>query len=396
MTKIADNKGHAFEKPEHASDATDENEIITDPIEEEGDEETDKYGRKPPGTKKPPYKKKARHLKDLPSHLKSGRTPGDTTTKHVPIIGGSRRFGAYTRPVNIDISEKMLPPITRKKIATYEVLQFTKKDPLIKEGDAEIAPAPVILPGRYSIYDPWEKDLANTMKVIQNIVGKERKDWINPLTGANESRLVDNIQEIIMENGFLTVNMETEYPKYVFMELHPMNQTCKWHGSSNQAKVFRRADFQYQSSISRQFEADLQLEAEIMVKNMAKDEVINLASGFGMPTMGRRIDEIRYELRMMCRQDPKKVMFQKRDSMATIRINIADAIEWGLIEYVPEKMSYFFASNMNQPMHVVPVGEDPQHSLGEYFLECFEAGNPDDTDSWGVYTNLLDLLSFWQ
>lgn len=340
--------------------------------------------------------KEARHLKALPNHLKSGRTPGDKTTKHVPIIGGSRRFGAYTRPVSLDISEKMLPPITRKKIATYEAIQHTKRDPLIKEGEAEIAPAPIILPGRYSIYDPWEKDLANTMKVIQNIAGKERKDFINPLTGKNESVLTDNIQEIIMENGFLTVNMETEYPKYVFMELHPMNQTCKWHGSSNQAKVFRRADFQYKSSIANQFEMDLQMDAEVMVKNMAKDEIINLASAFGMPTMGRKIDEMRYDLRIMARQDPKKIMFQRRDAMATIMINISDAIEWGLIEYVPEKMSYYFAADMNRPMHVVAVGEDPQNSLGNYCLECLEAGDPENPESWGEYGMIVDLLNFWK
>lgn len=337
-------------------------------------------------TEKPKFVKKPKALKQLPDHLKSGRTEGDKRN-HVPIIGGSRRFGAYTRPVSIDISEQMLPPITRKKIATYEVLAFAKKDPLIIFGDSEIAPAPVILPGRYSLYDPFEKDLANTVKIIQNVVGKERKDWQNPVTGKMESQMHDNVADVIMENGFLTVNMETEYAKYVFMELHPMNQTCKWNRSNQQAKVFRRADFQYQSTVSRQFEMDLALDAEKLVKDLDIQEVINLAAAFDIPTQGRPINDLRYDLRIMARQDPKKVMFQKGDALATIGINVSDAIQWGLLEYDPNKMSYYFSSDMNNAIHTVTVGEDPQVSLAEFCLS--EEGQE-------AYGFIESLLSFWK
>ncbi len=334
-----------------------------------------------PKAEKPP-----KSLRILPDHLKSGRTAGDVRP-HVPIIGGSRRFGAYTRPVSIDISEKMLPPITRKKIATYEVLAFAKKDPLIVEGGNEIAPAPVILPGRYSIYDPFERDLANSIKVVQNVVGKERRDFQNPITGKMESQMTDNIEDIIMENGFYTVNMETEYSKYVFMELHPMNETCKWRQSSKVAAVFRRSDFQQHSSISRQFEMDLAMDAERLVKDMTPEEIINLTAAFNMPTMGRAIHEMRYDLRVLARQDPKKVMFQRKDEFATIRINVKDAMDWGLLEYVPEKMQYYFAGDMHTPMHQVLVGADPQESLAEFCLS---------TDGVDVYEQILELLSFWK
>lgn len=340
----------------------------------------------PTTTEKPKFVKKPKALKQLPNHLKSGRTEGDKRN-HVPIIGGSRRFGAYTRPVSIDISEQMLPPITRKKIATYEVLAFAKKDPLVISGDAEIAAAPVILPGRYSIYDPYEKDLAKTYKVIQNVTSKERTDFQNPITGKMESQMTDKIEEVIMENGFMTVNMETQYSLYVFMELHPMNQTCKWNRGNQQAKVFRRADFQYQSTVSRQFEMDLAMDAEKLVRDMDKDEVINLAAAFDIPTQGRPVHDLRYDLRMMARQDPKKVMFQKGDEYATIGINISDAIQWGLLEYEPSKMSYYFSSDMNNPIHKVTVGEDPQVSLAEFCLS--EEGKQ-------AYAYIEELLSFWK
>ncbi len=332
---------------------------------------------------KPPKPPKSEKI--LPKHLQSGRREGDKRP-HVPIIGGSRRFGAYTRPVSIDISEKMLPPITRKKIATYEVLAFTRKDPLVKEGDATIDPAPVILPGRYSIFDPFERDLANSMKVIQNVVGKERIDVRNPITGKMESQMVDNIQDIIMENGFLTVNMETEYSKYVFMELHPMNETCKWR-QSTQGAVFRRQDFQYQSHVSRMFDMDLAMDAEKLIMNMEKDQILGMAAAFEMQTVGRQIHELRYDLRIMARQDPKKIMFQRGDNFAAVRINVKDAMDWGLLDFVPEHNSYFFAADMNHPIHVVPVGQDPQESLAQFCLT--EEGDQ-------AYIEIENLLSFWK
>jgi len=371
--KDATASGIQFEKPTHTGTTSQETEIV---IEED-------EPKKGPNKSKGPQKPKSQRI--LPAHLKSGRVEGDKRP-HVALIGGSRRFGAYTRPVSINISEQLLPPITRRKIAIYEVLAFAKFDPLIKEGGAEIAPAPVILPGRYSINDPFEKDLANTVKVIQNVVGKERVDFQNPITGKMESQMVDNIQEIIMENGYLTVNMETEYHKYLFMELHPMNATCKWN-RGGMAKVFRRSDFQYQTSISRQFELDLAMDAERLVKDMPKDEVINLAAAFEIPTMGRPIHELRYDLRVLARQDPKKLMFQRQDKFATVRINVTDAINWGLIEYVPEKLSYFFCADMNNAFHQVLVGQDPQESLAEFCLSE-EGAEP--------YSEIENLLSFWK
>jgi hypothetical protein len=355
----------------------------------------DNEGTATPGVQfeAPPKREKAekapkppKSQKILPAHLRSGRIPGDPRPS-VPIIGGSRRFGAYTRPVSINISEQMLPPITRKKIATYEVMAFSKKDPLVKEGDATIDPSPVILPGRYSIHDRYEKDLANAIKVIQNVVGKERLDVRNPITGKNESQMVDNIEDIIMENGFLTVNMETEYMKYVFMELHPMNATNKWRDQAKQGAVFRRQDFQYQSNVSRMFDMDLAMDAEKMVLKFEKDEVMGYAAAFGMPTVGRPIHEIRYDLRIIARQDPKKLMFQAQDHYAAVRINVKDAMDWGLIDYVPEKMSYFFAADYVNPIHTVAVGEDPQESLAQFCLT--EEGD-------APYSEIEQLLSFWK
>lgn len=293
----------------------------------------------------------------------------------------------FSRPQGLSISSKMLPPITRRKIATYETLQESKFDPRIIEGDRAIAPPPISLPPTYALFDKGEDDFSIANKMMKNVVRSEVRQ-----IRQNDGQLKPQIEEVLeyvdFINGHKQVNIETEYILYAFLELHPLNESNRHRDLSKKA-LFRRTDFDYKSSHVQMLQMDLQDEAVRYIMKMNEKDLINLASAMTNPTIATinvATTDIRYNLRLRARNNPEEVLYLAPDKKAAMRIDVIHALEMGVLDYVPEKHAYYLASDDRTPIFACQVDANPLEDITKHLI------TPEGKDD---YEAIMEYVEFW-
>src|SRR5690606_10847412 len=66
------------------------------------------------------------------------------------------------------LSDQMLPPYTQNTIAIYRILTSDGINPAT---NMPVEPVDTCIPGRYKIYDPFEKDVYRRDKYMKNVTG---------------------------------------------------------------------------------------------------------------------------------------------------------------------------------------------------------------------------------
>jgi hypothetical protein len=273
----------------------------------------------------------------------------------------------FTRPQGLDISDRMMPPITRRLTATYETLQENKQDARIIEGDKFILPPPIDLPPTYAFYDSGETDFSRANKMMKNVTRSEVRQ-IKQHDGQYKPQVEEVLEYVEFTNGHKMVDIKKNYILYAFLELHPLNESNKWRDKSKKP-LFRRTDFDYKSSHVQMLQMDLQDEAIRYVKTLDRTGLINLASALTnptIPTINVPISDIQYSLRLRARNNPEEVLFKSPDKKASKRIDVLHALEMGVLDYVPERNAYFLTENDDQPLFEVALDANPLEDIAKY------------------------------
>lgn len=294
-------------------------------------------------------------------------------------------------PASLDITDKCLPPLTRRKMAVYELLGRDKRDLRIQGGQdgqgnpvpvpQTIEPPPFEFAPTYQFEDRGEEDLGRrrkTMVFTNDIITYNKAKTLAP------KELTDLQLDIpTFVNGQLVVDCMANFIKYVWLELHPQNETNKWRDKGRRAE-FKRVDIEYVSPHVQLMKMDLAADAEDYVRKLDQKTLTNLAAAFGM-NVSLSLGDMKIEMRRLARLKPEEVMFKAPDKSMANMLNVMHALNMGVVDYNPDKMEYWFPEDQ-KPFYIVPLDATPLESVAQ-FLATAEGRTAMD--------ELEGLLSYW-
>lgn len=300
------------------------------------------------------------------------------------------RFGKKEKKRRIiefcGISDMCLPPITRNTIATYRLIGYDEID---RSSRQPREPQDVSIPGSYIFHDRGETDLARKNKLVML---KARPDVRRDKISGKEIMDDDIVQEVFFLRSHARANPMAEYPKYAFLELHPLNKSNPFR-PTDISPIFERIDLYRDASRSLAFKLaaqDLALEAEIEVKNMDTKRAVGFATSAGIPTtengIPRPIGVIKQELRVFARNNPKAFYGMASNAKPAVKLMVLDAIHFGLIELDRDKKS-FFVSATDEKIFTHATDEDPTEALVSYLM----------SDKGQLHYEAMDaMVNFWK
>jgi hypothetical protein len=281
------------------------------------------------------------------------------------------------RPNTFGLSDMVMPPYTKGRVAIYRISTMEEINPAT---GLLVDPVDVMVPGRYTFYDKFEKDPARRKKVLQNIVGEER------YTDDGKEKIRDLVDDILFTKGYLHVPVESEYTLYLFMELHPNNKHNR-HRPNNYPVIFERIDIKLNSKVSQSATRQLAIDAAVEIRQLKKDDLYAYAASVkDISTVKRRIDEIRDDLTAWAMNDPIGYYKLNKNAKAAIQIQVLDAINFGLVEYSRDRSGYVFQET-EEVICVHTAAQDPMDELVKFL-------GKDDGKVW--HKTILDRMNYWE
>lgn len=264
---------------------------------------------------------------------------------------------------SFNLSPRMLPPLTRRKNAIYELINMRREDPRITEGPRMVEIPPFQLSPIYEIYDRFEEDMARATKVMvysNKINVTEYYNMVDSLKNTSTTPSLD-MPEFI--NGQVMIDVESEYTKYVWWELHPLNGSNKFRDKTKPA-LFKRVDIEFSSPYLQLMKMDMKLDAEKYVIGLDSDKLQQLGAAFGMSTTTMSMQDLRLDLRLKAQRQPEEILFKSPENHATQMRNVISGMSLGILDYRPETQEYFFEDN--QVFFQVPLEQPPLESLAKF------------------------------
>lgn len=311
------------------------------------------------------------------------------------------RFGKFRLPASMNISSQMLPPITKRTFAIYELCDYfdtatgrKKIDPRIQGGDQSIDPPPYELVDNYQFHDYFEPDLAKRDKILTYHGGVETFSYENPVTKQQENGVRPKRLVPFFTNGQVRVEIEKHYPQFVWWELHPRNETNK-RRDKQKPPVFRRIDLDFHSSHVDILRMDLQSEAYNYVRRLNHSELIALASAMSNPTISvtTNDNDIRVALLHRSRTSPEEVLYKSPDKVTAASLDIINSLDWGILDFDAQTNTYTFSNMPDEPAYVVPLEEKPIEGFAKFLIGEIEG---EEEDGKTTYQLMRDLVEFWR
>jgi hypothetical protein len=285
------------------------------------------------------------------------------------------RFGAGKRPITTDLSDQMLPPITRKRSAIYQLIGaeggFTE-DKRIDASDSQAARVVDVsdfeMHPSYTIYDEFEPDFGRKSKVVTYYDGVARASYKDPVTGEMRSEIRQKVGLPRFVRGQHVCDIMKNYHQFLWFELHPGNKTNKFRDKSK-SPLFERIDLKHYNPHVGQFRTELKLDAMNYVRSLSPDKAMDLAAALDIPTFRVQPSDIKSALYVKAEADPEAVMFKSPNKAISVTVTVMRAMDLGIIDYDASKKQYFFAQNTSIPIFQVPLDEPPVQALARYLVE---------------------------
>jgi hypothetical protein len=315
--------------------------------------------------------KETKYLKEIEYLKKPKKEPGITN-----IDEDNRE--KKKRPNSWGLHDMLMPPYVRGRVAIYRICSQEENNPAT---GLKVEPVDVLIPGKYVIHDRFEQDPLKRAKVIKNVTGTETelKDG-KPIT-------VEKIDDIIFQRGWLHVPIADKYPLHVVMELHPNNKNNKFR-PNNAPVLFERVDIDVKSASSLNAALDLALDAGTEVRKMEREDVLAYAAAVKetIATAGRPFHEIKGDLQRWAMNNPLLYFKLNKNSKAAVQVNIIDAINFGLVEYMANRKGYVDMET-DETICVHTASEEPMDKLVKY-LSHDERGK-----KW--YANIMERMNYF-
>jgi len=285
----------------------------------------------------------------------------------------------------LTISSKLLPPITRRRMAIYQLLSADIKfDHRVVEGPNRIEPAPQEFHPIYELYDPFEPVLSKRRKrmVYSNDIAVH--EYYNTNAATIDTSTNTRVQMPQFVHGQIALDAMKNFLQYCWLELHPQNINNKYRDKEKTPK-FKRIDIEFASPHIQLMKRDLAIDAERHVIGLNTEQLINLAAAFGIPSTTKPSD-MRLEMRRKAAENPKEVLFKSPDNLATSMMNVMNALDLGILDFDPDTQNYYLSDDKN-PVWTCLVGMSPLEDFAKFLITD---GGQD------VKEEIENLLSFWQ
>ena len=311
-----------------------------------------------------------------------------TKAVRIPDLRGKRAAEHDTLYASIGISRDFLPRLTRRRTAIYQLVNWGKKMDKRYEGfDQYVDPPPYQLVPNYTFVDSKERDLTNREKTLTFYDGgNEIVYTTDPVTKKSIPNSIPKVGAPEFIGGQIIINIYNNYRQYVWFELHPRNATNKFRDRSVEP-IFERIDIKFESPHVANIMEDLKLEAGALIQKMKPHELINLASAMTNPTIATNVDpqQLRLTLRIRAKENPNEILFKTPDSQGATKVLVVNALDFGIIAFVPEYEAYYYKDE-TEPCFRVPTGNDPFAAFVEYLSS---------SEGEDLLISLKDDLSFW-
>lgn len=266
-----------------------------------------------------------------------------------------------------NLSVQVLPPISNRKTAVYRSFEEGTDDPLILERHySRIIPPDTVIMGSYPFNDPYEKDLFKRSKLIKNVTSiNMQPEVVNGVMTGRQSP-IEQIDPVIFGGGFINVNIEMQYPLYVFLELCPLNKSSKFRGTST---AFYRFDLTMKGRALENLEMDLGLDAEIKVRDMEQKDIMAYASsipGGEIIMENRNWHDIQRDLRVYARRNPRPFFNLLRNSLAVVRFIRAEAQDKGFVLFDKESKVWFHYGEETPLLELPKTDNNPVEALNKF------------------------------
>lgn len=295
----------------------------------------------------------------------------------IQVVEDDGKYNKRKRKNSSGLSDLMLPPFTKNMVAIYKIIGTDEINPAtglpVEAVDSSI-------PGRYIIHDKFDPDPLKRDKVMKNLGATER--YIE--NGAEKTR--ETINDVIFYRGWLQVSVKDQYPLYVFMELHPMNKNNRFR-PRNAVAAFERVDIKHKSKLANDLSTEIALDAGQAVRGLGKDEVYAYCATTVPPiiTMGRDINEVRADLIRYAMNNPIDFFRQNKDMTAAVKVTVADAFTFGIIDYRREQRTYMNAET-DEPIYTHTIQEDPMAGLIKFLSK---------KENQAIYHAIVDRMNYW-
>lgn len=268
-----------------------------------------------------------------------------------------RRAKVWKGKNSTNLSNELLPR-TNKVLAVYRLVTLGGIDPVTTE---EIMPPPVIIPSTYTLYDKYEKDPNRQHKVMKSISGVDHR-----IGKDGKPERIDIYKDIEFYGGYLSLNTQTQYNTFLFVELHPLNGSNKFRDGSKEI-LFERVDKQVKNTKIRIAEADLAHDAEGSIRKMEYGDVKKYSVDLQLPIKDLPSEDVRLNLRIWARKNPRKFLASHPDEKIKVTLAVLDSMSLGLLEYDGDGRK-FQIFNEERPFYTVVAGEEPQDNLVTYLI----------------------------
>lgn len=315
-------------------------------------------------------------IKSLEAQLEAAkaekRKPGITA---IDEDGNERR----KRPNSFGLSDKILPPFIKGRIAIYRIVNAEAINPAT---GLPVEPVDVVIPGKFTINDPFERDPLRRRKKIRNIISTEEK------IADQGFSVEEDTAEITFRKGWKHVSIQDEYALHTLLELHPNNRNNKFRDRT-QPVLFERVDIQVQSKSSQAAQANLSLDAGNEVRTLDVETLRGYSASvpevFGAGN--RPLIELRSDMMKWAMANPIAYFKLTNNTKAAIKINMMDAIDLGLVQYRQDKKGWVFIET-EEVISNHTAAQDPMDVLVKYL-----ASEDKDAKEW--YKVVMERLGYW-
>jgi hypothetical protein len=306
------------------------------------------------------------------------------------------RFGKSKRPITTDLSDGMLPPVTRKRTAIYQLLGTDDAGRTIDKriDPGESAAANIVdvsdfeMHHTYSIFDVFEPDFGRKNKVVTYYDGVQRVNYKDPVTGEMRPDIRQKVGIPRFVRGQAIVDITKNYHQFLWWELHPRNKNNRFRDRSI-APLFERVDIKHYNPHTQLLNTELKLDAMTYVRKLNANQAIDLAAALNIPTFRVQPGDVKAALYVAAETDPKSILFKAPDQAVSATITVMRGMDLGIIDYDANRKQFYFGDNDKQPIYQVPLDEQPVKSLAQYLSE--------DSDEGGkLLETIQEFINYWQ